>query len=287
MKSGEIVICVQCGNGFYVPPSASKTAKYCSIQCKAAATRKPRKEYPVCGKKLPHTIGCKKGKYCSSRCAGIAIRKRIRVACSECGKEFERNPAALREKNFCSKECFDGHQRKGRGRFACKICNCSFSVRGRKRSPVYCSMGCRNKDPDFIKQLAEQNKRQQRRTGLNKLELAGRAILEEMDVSFREQVLLFGRFTVDVILTNKKIVIEWDGDYWHGNPKKYPTRTPSQRKVRQKDRSSGAYLRKCGYVVLRFWETDVKNHPEIVRRRVRTAIERGVNTDERTRCFEV
>jgi len=275
MKLGKMVSCVRCGNDFYVPPSAARTARYCSVRCKSLAARKPRKVCPTCGKSLPYTIGCKKGKYCSSKCAGVAIRKRVFVVCVECGREFERKPTALREKNFCSKKCFDAHQREGRREFVCKTCNRMFAVRGRKRNPTYCSRICRDRDPDFISRLARQNKRQQRRSGLNNLELAGRSILDGLGVSFQEQVLLLERFTVDVVLVDRKIVIEWDGDYWHGNPKKYPTPTVSQSKVQRKDRSSSAYLRKCGYTVLRFWETDVKKNPDMVRRRISAAIGKG------------
>jgi len=56
------------------------------------------------------------------------------------------------------------------------------------------------------------------------------------------------------ISLTQKLVIQWDGDYWHNLPKR-----------RQLDESQDKYMKKCGYKVLRFWEHEVKGNSNKVK----------------------
>ena len=94
--------------------------------------------------------------------------------------------------------------------------------------------------------------------------MAGNRILKDMGLKFEEQVLLFGKFTVDVYLRDRGLVIQWDGDYWHGNPRIYRILNDMQKAKKKHDRACNAYLKRCGMKVFRFWESDVKRRPEIV-----------------------
>jgi len=66
----------------------------------------------------------------------------------------------------------------------------------------------------------------------------------------------------------RTIVIQFDGDYWHGNPRKYPVLTERQKKQVKRDRAQDAYLISCGYRVIRIWESDLKTDSGILRRRI-------------------
>ena len=44
--------------------------------------------------------------------------------------------------------------------------------------------------------------------GINKLELAGQKILKEIGIEFQEQVLMFNKFLVDVLIPSKNIIIQ-------------------------------------------------------------------------------
>lgn len=94
--------------------------------------------------------------------------------------------------------------------------------------------------------------------GPTSIEIEGRAILESLCVSFDEQVAINGKFVVDALIPSARLVIQWDGDFWHGNPALYPElqHAIQQTNVRH-DRQCNAYLSKCGYQVMRFWETDI------------------------------
>ncbi|MCL4341063.1 MAG: very short patch repair endonuclease, partial [Candidatus Thermoplasmatota archaeon] len=52
-----------------------------------------------------------------------------------------------------------------------------------------------------------------------------------------------------------------DGDYWHANPNKYKPMDLSDFQWRRKrtDKFINKILRANGYIVLRFWETDIND----------------------------
>ena len=59
---------------------------------------------------------------------------------------------------------------------------------------------------------------------------------------------------------NQKIVIECDGNYWHGNPKYYPKEklNQKQKEQRQRDRLRTQELIEKGFKVIRIWEHDIR-----------------------------
>jgi len=103
--------------------------------------------------------------------------------------------------------------------------------------------------------------KQQKKNGLNKLELAGRKILQDIGVGFNEQVIMFDKFLVDVLVKDKPIIIQWDGEYWHSKPKR-----------KLLDKSQDAYMKKCGYKVIRITDVEIKNNIKKVYANITRAI---------------
>lgn len=104
----------------------------------------------------------------------------------------------------------------------------------------------------------------QQRLSPNNLERQGYAILDSIGLAYRPQELIADKFTVDAFLPEHNTIIQFDGDYWHGNPDKFQSLDHRQEKRVRLDRSQEAYFAKCGYTVLRFWECDIKKRPEWV-----------------------
>jgi very-short-patch-repair endonuclease len=71
-------------------------------------------------------------------------------------------------------------------------------------------------------------------------------------------------FCVDAFVPGKGVVIQFDGDYWHANPVLFPNPDARQRRRIPLDKSQDAYMRACGYKVLRLWEGDIRNQRELV-----------------------
>lgn len=105
----------------------------------------------------------------------------------------------------------------------------------------------------------------QQRIKINKLERDGYEILDELGIQYKPQYLIANKFCVDAFIPEWNIAVQFDGDYWHGHPEKFPN--PDERQIRRMklDRSQDAYLKKCGIRVIRIWESDVKNRRSQVR----------------------
>lgn len=81
-----------------------------------------------------------------------------------------------------------------------------------------------------------------------------------------------GRYVVDAIHKEKKLIVEVDGDYWHGNPAIYsddqvisPLKITVGQKHKMDARRVNA-LRRLGYNVISFWEQDLRRDMGIVLR---------------------
>lgn len=72
--------------------------------------------------------------------------------------------------------------------------------------------------------------------------------LLEQGIIFEKQKLINDKFLVDVYIPLTNTIIEVDGEYWH-----------SLKRVVNKDKAENAYLKKCGYNLMRISEKEIKN----------------------------
>lgn len=70
--------------------------------------------------------------------------------------------------------------------------------------------------------------------------------------------LLSHGYQCDIFIPDLHLVIEADGDYWHGNPLNYPNPTHWQKEQINRDNIRTKELIRKGYKVLRIWETEIK-----------------------------
>ncbi len=85
-------------------------------------------------------------------------------------------------------------------------------------------------------------------------EMKLRAILTELHIDFEPAALIKPKFLVDVRIG--ALIIQVDGEYWHGHPRFEPL-TERQQKQRARDCAQDSYLHTCGYAVVRVWERDI------------------------------
>lgn len=301
--------CVSCGKEFVISATdfSRGRGKYCSRECLYKDMRgvksylwkggKPQLECEICGSLFESYTGMGK-KYCSDQCQMIA-RARPRpgqktgqtVSCEICSKEFyisrSRTDRSIRV--FCSQECAGIAKQKPCIEHTCKTCGKTFEVkpaRERAGNPTYCNLKCRDADPDYLEGLRRRNLEQQYRFP-NKLETKGYEILDSIGCDYRKQYFLENLYAVDAYIPSHRIVIEFDGDYWHGNPAKY-RREGTVPQVESKkfrplnkvqlnhmriDKSKNTFFQNRGYMVLRFWESDVKTDPGEVRQRILASLD--------------
>lgn len=236
-----------------------------------------------CGAPSQKKITSKK-QFCSQRCAALAPKPQTatgsNVPCAGCGASFYL-PAyrILRSKrHFCGPACHNDFQRRSKVRRACQVCNTEFLLSPSNAAMTagrYCSIECRTSCSTWRENAAiAGNLEQMRKRGPNRLELAGRAILDGLGLAHEEQVLIGGKFTVDVRLVDRPVVIQWDGDYWHGYRAPGDIRPLDARQAKRAtfDRTQDAYMRAAGLVVLRFWEHEVMKSPSAVAAAISVAL---------------
>ena len=210
-----------------------------------------------CGKEVEAKRPENKTSYCSLTCYRNGIRPTNKtgkiVICKNCDHKIYKPKSEIKINNFCSTKCANEYQGRNKVEFVCRTCGYKFKwskSRTIDSKPTYCSMPCRNADKEHMVRCGINSTiKQQKKRGLNKLELKGREILKELGIKFNEQVLMFDKFLVDVLVKGKKVIIQWDGEYWHTKPK-----------IVLLDKSQDAYLKKCGYKVLRITDKEIKNN---------------------------
>jgi|14BtaG_2_1085337.scaffolds.fasta_scaffold07905_3 very-short-patch-repair endonuclease/endogenous inhibitor of DNA gyrase (YacG/DUF329 family) len=271
IKKGVTKNCETCGIEFYKPQS-QKHIRFCSISCKGIASRK------IGGRGFDKT--CKycgiqykgeeknKGSFCSRLCFSASRKNTVKCVCKVCEIVYSKIPSQVCKNNFCSVKCRQVFEKRHKVKKVCKTCNIEFllsksTVLQRKHKIKYCSIKCRNKDPEWVYNACIMgNLIQQHNKEPNKLELKGRKILQDIGIKdFQEQVLMFKKFCVDVLIESKKLIIQWDGTYWH-----------TKEKRRKQDMSQDSYLKKCGYRVLRVTDMQIENSVDEVYKNIRSAL---------------
>lgn len=269
-RLGKIVVCAVCGKSFYVNKGRIAEHNYCSIKC-AQGKRKTMMSCPVCGKVFYNKGNSSRRKYCSKTCSSSIRKRGVEKQCVQCGKKIYVQRCQDGENNFCGRKCQKEWHGMEKVTYICKICGIEFKWSPSRRNVKYCSIECRTKCPEWKRNaVIAGNLAQQNRKEPTSLEIAGRAILNAIGIVYEEQVLICDKFVVDVLVPSKNLVIQWDGDYWHG----FKGATDDRQKKRMRlDKSQDAYMNKVGYKVIRFWEHEVNKEEENVRENIRRAIQ--------------
>lgn len=177
------------------------------------------------------------------------------VNCANCFKPLYKPNHKKTEKSFCSWACNMDAQRKRRPIRICLFCKKPFKKKCRNDAK-WCSWECRKNCPENIQQLAIMRKKQ----GSNKennLEKKGYKILEDLNLKFYKQYIFGKRFVADAYIEDLNLLVQFDGDYWHGNSKVFKNLTERQKKQIIIDGKANELAAKTGYNILRFWENDL------------------------------
>lgn len=235
MRKRISILCHGCGKSFQIKPYLKRKTNYCSLTCYRKTTltcqvkicRICRKEFIATGSQVRNNFGI----YCSRKCQNkINIERRKSVNCRQCGTQIVKPPSVAKLTKFCSKVCHDNYMRD----YVIKTCNhcCKeFELptwETRKGKGMFCSRYC------YVHYNGESS-----------IEAIMRKALEEQKINFQQEVK-FGKYHADFFLPERKIVIECDS-YWH-----------ESEFVRKRDERKDIFLKKLGYQIFRFSETQIK-----------------------------
>lgn len=114
-----------------------------------------------------------------------------------------------------------------------------------------------------------QNQQQGKQTEPERI---GYQMLRDLGINFIPQHLIANKFCVDAFVPEHGVVVQFDGDYWHGNGAKFPVLDARQQRRVKLDQSQDAYMRKLGYRVVRIWESTLKKDLEAARQQILSAL---------------
>lgn len=223
-----IKICKICGEEF--KPSKQqlvrKQGRCCSIKCRTQYCKLHQDRYlqyvdkiktscVICGKIIwvsPSNIKRGKGKYCSPKCQRIAFSDKIKMECKYCKKEFLTIQSKIQNgRKYCSKKCADMARHKDKVKRICVLCNKEFYVHEnivQNGKGIYCSLSC--KSIANIKNTKYQN---------TNIEIIIETLLKKKNIIFIKQHYIEQVGLVDFFIPIYNLIIETDGDFWHGTEK--------------------------------------------------------------------
>lgn len=262
-------VCACCGNP--TKRVSGKLHKYCSRECEYTHKTYPKrkgifKNCVLCGTEFYVCLCHSERMFCSHDCyskdkLGKKYPERETgkiVQCLQCGVDVYKKKCHLDGRdNFCSRECLNIYQGRNKSHYICKICQKEFRA-SKSRKRIYCSLNCRDNDPDKKLQLINQNKELNKSIKPTKIEVIGYNLLTELNIHYDKQYMIDNKFCVDCFIQKYNLIIQFDGDYWHGYKADILNTEPRIKKRMQLDISQDEYAKKCGYKVLRLWEHDIK-----------------------------
>jgi len=173
----------------------------------------------------------------------ILMKKTSR--CENCNKLITRNAKRCIKCHNETRIISEQHRENTR---KSAINNTSYGMRGKKHS-------------ESSKKKIRLRRREQifpmKDTGI---EIKIQNFLKEIKIDFikHQYVEIEHGYQCDILIPLEKIIIECDGDWWHGNPRKYPNPTEYQIKKIELDKIRTEELIGEGFKVIRLWEEDIE-----------------------------
>src|SRR3990167_1699463 len=247
--------CAQCGKPIFRKPGNPYKNAFCSRECYSKfQNKKIAIPCPNCGKVVSHSPAAirQNRRYCSKECE--LTHKTVEKVCPVCGKPFRVSRSTADRYTVCSRECRT-HETKY---VACERCGKVFRAEKRlnrhycseecRRPPVF--IQCRNCGVEFRIQPGSTTRQfccfacYRQFNGETLLEKRVRQTLEALDIQYIQEAKM-GRYSVDFLLSDLRVALEVDGEYWHRDPKR--------------DAQKDKYLHKYGWNVIRLSEVEIDN----------------------------
>jgi len=118
------------------------------------------------------------------------------------------------------------------------------------------------KKEGIIRKFRENRMRQKFPSKATKIEKLMENELKKRKIVFAAHKTILKICQPDITIPSHKLVVQCDGDWWHANPSFYAYKPLSkiQKNNINRDRYQDDKLRKNGWYVMRFWESDIKNN---------------------------
>lgn len=234
-------------------------------------------QYILCNKKVKLRRGIP-NQFCSRSCRG----KGEPLTCVICGKLFDEKH---RQTKTCSKECASRLRSQNTGNWHNdmpdeqkkvhfeNIISKTAKTRKINGTPSWNSGKTGVYSKETIEKIRQAALKQIERETFRKtsIEKTLEQFLVEQSIPYKYSFIFEGA-QFDFLLLGTKILIECDGDFWHGNPKFYSTFYDVQKRIKARDIEKNQIAATHGYTLFRFWEDEIKNDFENVKKRIINAL---------------
>ena len=119
---------------------------------------------------------------------------------------------------------------------------------------------------EIIKRNIERSKKPHPKYGTSKLEKKfAKEFLEKLGIKYEEQFEAkdIKRF-YDFYLPDYRVLLEFDGDFYHSYGKVYEEMNPMQKRNARVDEIKNEWAALHGYPLIRIWEHDINENPQKV-----------------------
>lgn len=109
----------------------------------------------------------------------------------------------------------------------------------------------------------------------SKLEIKFEIFLTDLGINYNKHFFATSiKSFFDFYLPEYNTLVEVDGDFWHSNPTKYPEPVyESQKYNRERDIIKSDWATQNGYKLIRFWESEINDNPELVIKKLQKFLE--------------
>ncbi len=273
-KYYETRICLTCQKEFKV--SKKRNKRFCSTKCVANRKTRIKKDLPF----IKHCLTCQKE---------FKTRREIQKYCSvKCQQNNASQKENLRKK--AQERCRQNYNKFHELRI-CPTCGTEFDILKISKQK-FCSIKCANNSTE-VKKKIKKIKLQNIKNGfkpiqggygaskwsLNLINIITPKLNNINEIYFGKKE--FGKYDIknkkyyyyDFVDTKNKKIIEFNGDYWHMNPKLYetaqvnPTSKKSAKEMWDFDDQKINFIRSLGFEVLIIWESEyIHNKEDMVQR---------------------
>ena len=91
-------------------------------------------------------------------------------------------------------------------------------------------------------------------------------LMKELKIKCESQKIVGGK-VYDFYLPDSNILVEVDGNYFHGKDLVYEEKSPMQKKISRNDGIKDIQAKAYGYKIERVWESDLKDNYNEVKKR--------------------
>jgi len=274
-NSPQKFICGYCEGEFErtVTPSAPQF-RFCSPTCRNKARTRPLIPCPVCGTLFSDRVNDSAGKRkecCGSACAAKNKRTQNDDLCSDeditkyiqetypgRGAEPAMEKFGLL-KSFVQRLAYKHGIKMSKAAYRKRVHAAARDYMTENnpmnnKETVKKVQAYWEKHPEKRREIQLRATRTNQRNNPSGLEKKCWAVLDSLGVEYEKQAIIKKGFVVDIRI--EQLIIQLDGDYWHGHPVKFPEPTERQIAQQKRDAAQDKYLVACGYAVVRVWECD-------------------------------